>query len=217
MWAFGIMIWLAIGFYVLDCVIQMGIVCSLMAFFIACWPFKMTGEYTKIGWNMFLNTFFNFVMMGVVVTTINQMITQAISTGMTEGELEQYLNEDMIEALNNKLELFGLQIVMLVICCMMCIKLSSEAGRLANKFAGGARIQMGAELGGMAASAVTSAAKGAGGVAIKGAKAYAGSVAEHTGAKAAVNKGKEQMQNIGRMAKGAVRQALRGGGSGGGS
>ena len=216
MWAFGIMIWLAIGFYVLDCVIQMGIVCSLMAFFIACWPFKMTSEYTKIGWNMFLNTFFNFVMMGVVVTTINEMITQAIATGMTEGELEQYLNEDMIEELDAKLELFGLQIVMLVICCMMCMKLSDQAGALANKFAGGARIKMGGDLAGLATSAATSVAKNAGGAALKGAGAFAGSVAEHTGAKAAVNKGKEQVRNLGRAAKNMVRQAVRGGGSGGG-
>ena len=66
---------------------------------------------------------------------------------------------------------------------LICLKLSRESGRLANKFAGGAHIKMGADLGGMTADIATKTAKG---VAQGGAKAIGqagSSVAEASGLK----------------------------------
>ena len=59
---FGIGIWLAVGFFMLDCAVQLGLACALMSFFIACWPFKQTNRYAVTGWNIFINVFFNFIM-----------------------------------------------------------------------------------------------------------------------------------------------------------
>ena len=194
---FGVMIWLAIGFYILDCCLQLGVVATMMSFFVACWPFKITSSYVKVGWNMLLNTFFNFIMMSVVIVTIAQLTIAALPE-----DLVQDINEDNVEAINDQLEIIGLSVILLVVTCMICMKLSSEAGRLANKFAGGAQIKMGGDLGGMAGDMVTKAAVGnmgkvgqdgkkqgvggALGLAGRAAGGIVGSAAEASGAKGAL-------------------------------
>lgn len=181
---FGVMIWLAIGFYILDCCLQLGIVAAMMSFFVACWPFKITSSYVKVGWNMFLNTFFNFIMMSVVIVTIAQLTAAALPQ-----DLMQDINEDNVEMINDQLEIIGLSIIILVITCMICLKLSTESGRLANKFAGGAQIKMGADLGGMAGDMATKGVKAGlkgGGKAVAG---LAGSAAEASGVSGAFKAG----------------------------
>ena len=177
---FGVMIWLAIGFYILDCCLQLGIVVAMMSFFVACWPFKITSSYVRVGWNMFLNTFFNFIMMSVVVVTIAQLTAAALPE-----DLMQDINEDNVEMINDQLEIIGLSVIILVITCLICLKLSAEAGRLANKFAGGAQVKMGADLGGLAGDMATKGAKAGlktGGKAVAGAVSSASEASGATGA-----------------------------------
>ena len=227
----GVGIWLAIGFYMLDCAIELGIVCALMSFFVACWPFKMTTGYTKIGWNMFLNVFFNFVMMGIIVATIVGISGQALSVGTTQEELINLVNSDSIEGLEKAIQIGGLQMLMVIVCCFMCFKLPGEAGRLASKFASGAQLGgLGGNVGGTAASLVTKAAVGdalggkggqpgqvggALGLAMKGGKAWGKSVGEHTGATAAAkhlgNKAASTAKNAARKTGQAVKGAFGGG------
>lgn len=186
---FGVMIWLAIGFYILDCCLQLGIVAAMMSFFVACWPFKITSSYVKVGWNMFLNTFFNFIMMSVVIVTIAQLTIAALPDTLTQD-----INEDNVEAINDQLEIIGLSVILLVVTCLICLKLSSESGRLANKFAGGAQIKMGGDLGGMAGDMATKGVKAGlkgGGKAVAG---LAGSAAEASGAKGALKAGGEALK-----------------------
>ncbi len=77
-WAFAIMLSLAFAFYLIDATVNLGLVGALMPFLIACWPFKITNQYTKTGVNMFLNSFFVFVFMGIVVSINMQLIGQAM-------------------------------------------------------------------------------------------------------------------------------------------
>lgn len=195
---FGMMIWLAIGFYILDCCLQLCLIVAMMPFFVACWPFKITNSYVKVGWNMFLNTFFNFVMMSVVIVTIALLTFEAVP-----ADLQQDINEDNVDNINDQLQVIGLDMLVLITACLICLKLSSEAGRLANKFAGGAKIKMGAELGGMAgdmAKKVTvgnlgksgkdgkqEGLGGALGLAKRGVGSVIGSAAESSGAKGAIS------------------------------
>jgi len=95
-----------------------------------------------------------------------------------------------------------LQMAMVVICAMICLKLPRESGNLANKFAAGAQISIGGQMGGMVADATSKAAigtplqkgddgkhhlGGAAGLVAKGGKAALGSATEHSGAKGAAN------------------------------
>lgn len=190
---FGIGIWLAIGFYLLDCALQLGIIAALMAFLVACWPFKMTIQYTKAGWNMFLNTFFNFIMMSVIIVTINTLSVQAISSGMTRSELEMYLNNNEADELEERMDVVGIQIFMLVTCCMIAYKMTSESRRLANKFSAGAKIAMGADLGGLAADTASKVVKGAAKSTAHGVAALGGSIAENSGLKGAATAAKQRI------------------------
>ena len=211
---FGLGIMLAVGFYMLDCILSLGLVCALMAFFVAAWPFKLTSGYTKIGWNMFLNVFFNFVMMGVIVKTIAELSAQAASGGSQE-RLASLMAEGNAEALDAELGFGGDQLILVIVCCLLCFKLPKESGRLANKFAGGAQIQMGAELGGTLGSIATKAAvgnmgkagQGIGGVvglAGKAAGGMASSAAEHSGAKAGAQKLTGAVKNAAGQALGKI-------------
>lgn len=219
----GVGIWLAIGFYMLDCAIELGIVCALMAFFVACWPFKITSGYTKIGWNMFLNVFFNFVMMGIIVATIVGISAQALSVGVSQEDLISLVNSDNIDDLEDTIQIGGLQMLMVIVCCFMCFKLPGEAGRLASKFASGAQLGgLGGDIGGTAASLVTNAAigdalngkggqpgqiGGALGMAIKGGKGIASgakSASDDTGFTGAIKAGANKVKNTAKKTKDAA-------------
>ena len=201
---FGMGIILSIGFYLLDCTIQLGIVCGLLPFFVASWPFKITSKYTKSGWEMIMNTFFNFVMMGVVITAANEITLQALSNGIKKEELADYLNTNNVPALKEAIGFGGLQMIVLVVCCMIVYKLIKDTNSLANKFAGGAGINMGAQLGGTAASIATSVGKAAARTGGKAVKGVAGSAYEASGAKGAVNAGKTAAKNFGNKIKGKM-------------
>ncbi len=178
---FGLLIAFAIGFYMLDCALQLGIVCAMIPFFIACWPFKLTKSYTKQGWDIFLNTFFNFVIMGVVITASSEIMQQAISTGLSAETLETYLNSNNIEELTNELDFGGMQMVMLVICCLIAFKLAGEVQNITNKLSGGLGINAGAQIGSTISSTVNKAAAGAAATAWTGVKGAAGTMAESSG------------------------------------
>ena len=207
---FGYLILLALVAYMLDCMVELGLVCAIMAFCVACWPFKMTSNYTKVGWNMFLNVFFNFIMMGVIVTAIVNISAQVVSGGISKEEFEVLVNGDNVDALAEQMSIGGLQMLVVFVCSMMCLKLPKEIGRLANKFAGGAQISIGAEMAGAAAQTATKAAVGnplqkgsdgkrhlggAAGLALKGAKNTAGSIAEHSGLKGAASAAGKAIKN----------------------
>lgn len=181
LYVFGLAISYAIGFYMLDCALQLGIVCAMLPFFIACWPFAMTRTYTKQGWNIFLNTFFNFVVMGVVISATAAIITQAISTGLNEDTLINYLNANNIEGLAQEIDLGGLAMVMLVICCCIGFKLSGEIQNITNKLAGGLGIGIGAGMGGTLASSQTKIAAGGIQAGWSGIKAAGKSIGQNSG------------------------------------
>lgn len=161
-YVFGMIILLAVGFYLLDTAITLALVCCLMPIAIASWPFKMTSKYTTVCWNFVMNIFFSFVMVGIVIKVTIDLTVQAISTGMTVEELTNYLDTNNVKALELAMDLSGLQLLMLVICCMISSKLIKDINSLANKFAPGAPTGgMGSALGGLAASVATSAGKSA--------------------------------------------------------
>lgn len=157
---FGLFIMLAIGFYIFDCAVELCLICALMAFFVACWPFKLTSAYTRVGWNMLLNIFFNFVMMGIIVKTINELISFSLNN-MGKDELMNILDTGNPTLIDQAFDMGGNSILLVIICCILCLKMTKESGNLANKFASGAQIQIGAQLATLAASAATAVGVGA--------------------------------------------------------
>lgn len=179
---FGLMILLAVGFYLLDCAIHLCIICCLLPLLIASWPFKMTAKYTKTGWGMLLNVFFRFVMLGVVIVTAFELMKNALSQ---QGDLEGAINSNDVNAIKDAMQISGMQMVLLIACSMMAMKIIKESGTLASKFEGGgaATGDLGAKLGGTAASAATAIAKPVAKGAAQKTAAAAGAVAEASGVK----------------------------------
>lgn len=163
MYGFGLMIWLAISFYLIDCTIQLGMVCALIPILIACWPFKFTTQYSMKGVSMIMNTFFTYVMIGVLLVIGMEIVGQA--AGGNEGGFEDFiraLNDDNIKQLKKLAALEGIQNTILISCCIFAMKLVGKTGDLASKFAQGSGQNMGAQAGGAVTSAATGVAQSAG-------------------------------------------------------
>ena len=199
-YVFGLMILLAVGFYLLDCAIHLCIICCLLPLLIASWPFKMTAKYTKTGWGMLLNVFFRFVMLGVVIVTAFELMKNALEQ---QGDLEGAINSNDINAIKDAMQISGMQMVLLIACSMMAMKIIKESGMLASKFesGGAATGDLGAKLGGTAASAATAIAKPVAKGAAKKTAAAAGAVAEASGVKGGA-------QALGGAAKSITKGAL---------
>ncbi len=159
---FGFLLAIAFAFYLVDAVVQMGIVGALMPFLIACWPFKLTSKYANTGWSMLLNSAFVFALSGLVLSVSLNLIDAALNFTATEAQTETYdasaNGEDDIKAVNvgglyniaqainsqNEAELARLtdmstvSFLILLFCCIFGFKFLGRAGDLAGKFASGA-------------------------------------------------------------------------------
>ena len=190
MYVFGLMIWLAISFYMIDCTVQIGMLSGLVPLLIACWPFKFTEAYAFKGCKMLMNSFFSYVMMGVILL-LGTMITTHAATG-DGSNIEQIvaaINDNDIKALKKMCSLDAFQILILASCCIFAMKLIGQVNNLADQFSKGSGSSIGNKMGGMAMSAATSAGKKA----FNTAGRIAGSTVKHTaaatGVTAALNKG----------------------------
>lgn len=158
---FGFMIWLAMSFYLIDCSVQLGMLCALVPLLIACWPFKMTQTYTTKGVKMMMNTFFNFTLMGVILMMAIQIINFALSGGgqFSFNDLVTALNNGNIDELEKISSLDGVRTLILIACCIFSMKLIAKVSALADQFSPGAGMAIGAEMGGLAVAAATNTAK----------------------------------------------------------
>ncbi len=154
--AFGWAIALSCCFYLLDSVVRFGIFCALLPFLIACWPFKVTASYTKTGWDIFMNAFFNFVMMGMVISLNSELISQALTGGKGGMEaLENAINGSNVDTLKDLMDISGTDFLVLVACCMFAFKLVGQINELANQVSGtSGGTGIGNKIGGAAAQAV---------------------------------------------------------------
>ena len=198
-WGFSLLIALAFAFYLIDATVRVGILGALMPFLIACWPFKMTRGYTKQGWTMFLNTFFTYAMMGLVVSVNIQLILMSLTGGKGDGSaIEDAINGDNILALQALLDIGFSGFLVLLACCLFGFKLTAQAAALASTFAGGGGdAKIGSSLGTLAYSGAAGLAVGTkkgevGGVVGLAGKAM-GAVGRRTGITAALNKGKDKV------------------------
>lgn len=192
---FGYIISLSVGFYLLDLTLELGFFCCLLPFLIACWPFKITRGYTKKGWEIFMHIFFNFVMLGVIITTINAISQRAMAPNHDIKQLINALNTNDFDMIKKLMEIGGVQMMMLIVCCYICLKLLEDVNNLANKFAGGAGFNISPAVGGLAMSAAVSFGKTGGTTLFKNFAAGTDAMAEASGVKGALNETKEKVSD----------------------
>lgn len=208
MWLFAWLICLAFSFYLIDSVIRLGIIGAITPFLIAAWPFKITQGYTGTGWKMFLNAFFTFVFLGLVVSVNVELSAQAATGGATvvtsqtdSNNATQEVSSSGVEAImalvnSNDIEALlevmsiGLSgLIFMILCCVFGFKLCAEAASLAGEFSGAKSTDLGSKIGSMAAGA----AKGVGVGAAKAAGKGAMIMGEATGVNDAVREGVDNL------------------------
>ena len=85
---FGFLLSLAFVFYLIDGIVQIGVVGALLPFLIAAWPFKATSKYTSTGTQMLLNSAFLFLFVGLVISANIFLINEALSQTQDEQQNE---------------------------------------------------------------------------------------------------------------------------------
>ena len=183
---FGWAITLSCCFYILDSVVRFGIFCALLPFLIASWPFKITSQYTKKGWDIFMNAFFNFVMIGLVITMSSELIAHSLGGGLEGGKqaimeaIDNAINNNDVMELQKLMKLEGADFLVMIACCMFAFQLIQQINELATQMAGGGGgTPIGAQIGKTAAQAVNKARK----TVQKGAGAIIGAADEASGFK----------------------------------
>lgn len=187
-WVMGWIISLAFAFYLIDATIQLGIIGALMPFLIACWPFKATRNYTSKGWGIFMNTFFVYVFMGLVVSINVELLGQGL-TGSKGGfdAIMKALNGNNVQELKELLDIGFAGFLVLVACCLFAFKLTGQASDLAGTMAGGGGPKIGGNIGGLAANVATRGVQGT----LKTGLGAAKAVSDKTGLTNVVNKGRD--------------------------
>lgn len=171
-WVFAWLLSLAFAFYLVDATVRLGIVGALMPFLIACWPFKITSKYTSQGFTMFMNTFFTYVFMGLVVSINIQLISVSM-TGVQGGKdaVIAALNGNKVQVLKDLLDIGFAGFLILIASSIFGFKLCGQAAELAGSMAGGGGgSSIAPEIGGMGYNVAKSAALGTGQKILGGAK-----------------------------------------------
>lgn len=177
--AFAFLLAIAFAFYLVDAVVQLGLAGVLMPFLIASWPFKITAKYTKVGWNMILNSAFIFMFAGMVITVDLNLVSAAIN--FTANEQNDTLQDDscqdadncevkmgslyaIAKAINtqNETELVdltdisGVGFLILLFCCIFGFQFMGRTKDMAGAFASGALKPIAPSIATMGASAAKS-------------------------------------------------------------
>lgn len=178
--AFAFLMALAFAFYLIDAVVQLGLVGALMPFLIASWPFKISSKYTKIGWNMLLNSTFIFMFAGMVVAVDLGLVNAALDFTASSQEnvvsddgsckdgancevkmgglyaLAQAINTQSEEELKKLTDISGTGFLILLFCCIFALQFMNRTQEMAGKFAGGALKPIAPSIATMGASATKS-------------------------------------------------------------
>lgn len=177
--AFAFLLAIAFAFYLVDAVVQLGLAGVLMPFLIASWPFKITAKYTKVGWNMILNSAFIFMFAGMVITVDLNLVSAAVN--FTANEQNDTLQDDscqdaencevkmgslyaIAKAINtqNETELVdltdisGVGFLILLFCCIFGFQFMGRTKDMAGTFASGALKPIAPSIATMGASAAKS-------------------------------------------------------------
>lgn len=161
-WAISFILSISFAFYLIDATVQLGIFGVLLPFLILCWPFKITNEYFKKGVGIFMNSWFVFVFMGIVVNIVLQLIGQSLTGGKADlTTIEAAINGNNVQKLKDILSIGFSGFLVLIACCVFSIKLMMKVEELAGKFSGGGGLGLGigAKIGGLAAQGATAGAK----------------------------------------------------------
>ncbi len=139
---FGYMLSVYFVFYLIDAIVQLGVVGALTPFFIMCWPFKATAKYTKTGVEMLFNSAFIFLFVGMIVSINVALINQCLSNNTENNvggliEIAKAFDAQQMAVLRSLTDITGIGFLILVFCMLFGFQFMNQGIPLANKFASG--------------------------------------------------------------------------------
>jgi len=164
---FGWIMLAGAGLYMIDIGITLGIAAILLPVGIASAISDWTVSYTKNLWNQFLNVFFSFIILGIIISLSLELVYHCAgmaATPDTSGNtfnLQQALDANDAKSLSEYLWSSG-SLLLTILCFALIVQLMDQMKGLADKLSGGAGFSGASEVGGDVTKPVISGAKKAG-------------------------------------------------------
>ena len=151
---------ISFGFYLIDATVQLGIFGVVLPFLLLCYPFKITKKYFDTGVGVFMNSWFIYVFMGIVVNICMQLIGQGLTGGKGGFEkIEAAINGNHVSELQAILDIGFAGFLILIACCLFAWNIMGKVEEIAGKFSGGG---LGLKIGNQIGTPALSAAVGIG-------------------------------------------------------
>ena len=174
MWIIGIIIFIvfavivfSISFAMVDYIVRIGFVLIMLPLLLVAWVFPITRQYTKRGWDLFLNSLVALVAMAITVGLILKLLFSVL--GNSE-QVDACINEDRMHDLYSIIYTNGFDWILFIIISLMCVLLIKSSTAIANHFVGInpnlGSINVGAAVGGRMAAAAANLIKAATTVAV---------------------------------------------------
>lgn len=152
LFVFGWILVVGISFYIVDILIRLAFGAVLLPFGIASAISGLTTPYTKKIWEIFLNVFFSFVMLGIILGLTIQLVNLGIgaeSGGSEEAakeggggalsafltNLDMRIDENQIKEIAEDLWNHG-SLLLTIICFCVIVQMAAQIGKLADKVSG---------------------------------------------------------------------------------
>ena len=143
LFVFGWLIIVGMSFYLLDMTIRLGVACTMLPIALACGISKLTSNYTKQTWNLFINVAFNFIMLNVIIKFTKDMVKaslekisgDAIITAAGTGVFAILEKVPVTEVLAKQItdSLSVKSFAMMTLCCIIAFKLCMEIETITDK------------------------------------------------------------------------------------
>lgn len=207
LYIFGWFLLIGAGFYLLDVLFRLAVGCMVLPMAIACGVSKFTSVYTKKTWNLFVNVFFNFVMLGMILEFILEMITASFEG--TE-KLRTLLSKasPLNDSDSNKIaeEIESSSFILTTICCMVSFKLFMEIETITDKVSSSTSVgKLGQKSGAITAQVVKWPASKL----TKGALGFANAARLETGRRISESEKATRLRQMGRNIKNKVKRFVR--------
>lgn len=142
LFVFGWVILIGVSFYIVDILIRLTFAAVLLPLGVACAISKLTSGYTKNIWNLFMNVFFSFLMLGIILGIAIQMVmlsmgrvpdisfgSAAINAFLTN--LDEQLDADAVKSLSQDLWSNG-DLLLTLICFAITVQLLEQMDKIAG-------------------------------------------------------------------------------------
>ena len=164
---FGWIMLAGAGLYMIDVAITLGIAAILLPIGIASAISDWTISYTKNLWNQFLNVFFSFIILGIIVSLSLELVYHCAGMAATPDttgnslDLQAALDANDAKSLSEYLWSSG-SLLLTILCFALIVQLMDQMKGLANKLSGGAGFEGASQVGGDVVKPQIKAAKKAG-------------------------------------------------------